>query len=157
MNSWRRRRGLSLLEILITLVLISTTLVAFAAVYPASLKLNRRSQKAVQAAELAGAVAEEIRSLPFTAPGLSVDDLPNWDPAAPAFKNFPRTLLPEPYTLVSTRDPNQLGIVVSLTESKAGQPKTFADIVVTVYWQESTNERMLDKSVTIRSSRTANR
>ena len=61
-------KGLSLLEVLITLMLLSTTLIAFAAVYPAAFKLNRKTHRSVQAAELAGAVAEELRTLPFNRP-----------------------------------------------------------------------------------------
>lgn len=157
MGRRRGQRGLSLLEVLITLMLLSTTMVAFAAVYPAAFKLNRRSSRAVQAAELAGAVAEELRTLPFnkpnssTAGGLFLEDfLGGWDPTNVRFSRFPRTMLPSPYTLVSRS--GLRGVTVT-----GDSPFTYADIIITIYWLENVNNATIEKSVAIHTSRTGNR
>lgn len=152
------QRGLSLLEVLITLMLLSTTLVAFAAVYPAAFKLNRKSQRSVQAAEIAGAVAEELRTLPFNRPGaggsggLFLEDfLTGWT-ADPRFARFPRTPVPPPFSLVSPSNPNNRGVIVI-----GDSPFTFASITVTVYWQEPVHGQMTERSVSIITSKTGNR
>lgn len=139
------------------MVLISTVLVAFAAVYPAAFKLNRKSHRAVQAAEIAGAVAEEIRDLPFRSPGLSIDDLTGWDPSDSRFAGFPRTPVPEPFTLMDSADPNKKGIVVQLTEATPGDGVSLAHIKVTIHWREPVNGRMTDRYVSVQSARTSNR
>lgn len=152
-------KGLSLLEVLITLMLLSTTLIAFAAVYPAAFKLNRKTHRSVQAAELAGAVAEELRTLPFNRPaalepgGLYLEDFvrPGWTDNDNRFRNFPRTEIPEPYSLIS-EDGEQRGIRVI-----GDSPFTYADILVTVFWTEPVNHQMIERSVTIHTSRTGNR
>jgi len=149
-----------LLEVLITLMLLSTTLIAFAAVYPAAFKLNRKTHRSVQAAELAGAVAEELRTLPFNRPaalspgGLYLEDFTRnegWEPGTARFRNFPRTEIPEPYSLVSN-DGEDLGIVVL-----GDAPFTYADIRVTVFWMEPVNRQMVQRHVTIHTARTGNR
>jgi len=160
MNRRGSNKGLSLLEVLITLMLLSTTLIAFAAVYPAAFKLNRKTHRSVQAAELAGAVAEELRTLPFNRPsalspgGLYLEDFARdggWNQAGARFRSFPRTEIPEPYSLVS-EDGEQRGIVVS-----GDSPFTYADILVTVFWTEPVNHQMVERRVTIHTARTGNR
>lgn len=158
MSRLHRKRGLTLLEVLVTLMLLTTTLVAFAAVYPAAFKLNRKSQRSVQAAEIAGAVAEELRVLPFNKPnstttgGLFLEDfvISGWVRSNPRYARFPRTPIPDPYTLVSTT--GQLGVSVT-----GDSPLTYADIIVTIFWQEPVNNKMMEKSVAIRTARTGNR
>lgn len=138
-------------------MLLATTMVAFAAVYPAAFKLNRRTSRAVQAAELAGAVSEELRTLPFNKPnssafgGLFLEDfLSGWVPGDPKFTRFPRTQLPAPYTLISST--GQRGVSVT-----GDSPLTYADIIITVFWMENVNDRMIEKSYAIHTSRTGNR
>lgn len=138
-------------------MLLATTMVAFAAVYPAAFKLNRRTSRAVQAAELAGAVSEELRTLPFNKPnssafgGLFLEDfLSGWVPGDPKFIRFPRTQLPAPYTLISRT--GQRGVAVT-----GDSPLTYADIIITVFWMENVNDSMIEKSYAIHTSRTGNR
>ncbi len=59
------QRGLTLLEIMVAIAVLTSTLVAFASVFPAAFKLNRQSQNSVKAAKHAAAVAEELRSMPI--------------------------------------------------------------------------------------------
>ncbi|MGM9997899.1 MAG: prepilin-type N-terminal cleavage/methylation domain-containing protein [Candidatus Bruticola sp.] len=59
------QRGLTLLEILVAIAILTSTLIAFASVFPAAFKLNRQSQNSVKAAKHAAAVAEELRSMPI--------------------------------------------------------------------------------------------
>src|ERR1017187_8430528 len=64
-DCFKSRRGLSLLEVLFTIGLLTVVLVAFAAVYPSGFRLNRKSAQATVAAETAAAVAAEIQGLAF--------------------------------------------------------------------------------------------
>ncbi|MGM9992570.1 MAG: prepilin-type N-terminal cleavage/methylation domain-containing protein [Candidatus Bruticola sp.] len=59
------QRGLTLLEILVAIAILTSTLIAFASVFPAAFKLNRQSQNSVKAAKHAAAIAEELRSMPI--------------------------------------------------------------------------------------------
>ncbi len=59
------QRGLSLLEVMVSISVLTTALVAFASIFPAAFKLNRNTQASVRAGKYASMVAEEIRSLPI--------------------------------------------------------------------------------------------
>ncbi len=59
------QRGLSLLEIMVSITVLTTALVAFASIFPAAFKLNRTTQASARAGKYASMVAEEIRNLPI--------------------------------------------------------------------------------------------
>lgn len=59
------QRGLSLLEVMVSISVLTTALVAFASIFPAAFKLNRNTQASVRAGKYASMVAEEIRALPI--------------------------------------------------------------------------------------------
>lgn len=156
-----RQSGLTLLEVLVAIILVSTTLVAFASVYPAAFKANRKSHRAVQAAEYASAVAEELRAMPVSRPSLTISEdnkfyLEDFEDNAwtPGRGRFPVASVPPPFSLMSRT--NQNGVLVQRADTVAG-PSKFWLITVTIYWQEPVNHTLVDRSVSIISSRTGNR
>ncbi|MEW6281609.1 MAG: prepilin-type N-terminal cleavage/methylation domain-containing protein [Candidatus Eremiobacterota bacterium] len=164
-----RRRGLSLLELMITIVLLSTVLIAFAAVYPAGFKLNRKSQRATVAAQTAEAIAEEIRELPEFIPAGGGGPL-NPDPNRPSlrlFHNFAqanqlppadmlKTPIPKPFFLPNGQG-SPLGVRVYAPDQSYFNGIPFAEIEVTLAWDESTNTGLQRRHVTVRTSATSNR
>lgn len=158
-----KRRGISLLELMITIVLLSTVLIAFAAVYPAGYKLNRKSQRATVGAQLATALAEEVRQLPFDSVNpaqptlfqLSQYTQSNQLPPAGVIK----TELKAPFLLPDGSGPNAgipLGIRVTTPNIEDGYPR-YADIEVTVAWDEPNERQLQRRHVTVKTSRTENR
>ncbi|MCE7873976.1 prepilin-type N-terminal cleavage/methylation domain-containing protein [bacterium CPR1] len=158
-----KRRGLSLLELMVTIVLLSTVLIAFAAVYPAGYKLNRKSQRATQAAQLATAVAEEVRQLPFDSVNpaqASLFQLSQFTqsgvlPPAGVIK----TELKPPFMLPDASGGNAgipLGIRVLTPNIEDGYPR-YADIEVTIAWDEPNERELQRRHVTVKTSRTENR
>lgn len=67
----RGQLGLSLLEIMVSIAVLTTALVAFASIFPAAFKLNRNTQASARAGKYASMVAEEIRALPIAGSRLS--------------------------------------------------------------------------------------
>ncbi len=62
----RKQRGLSLLEILLAIILLSMVIMATATVYPGGYKLNASNKSASQATTIAQGILEEIKMRPFT-------------------------------------------------------------------------------------------
>ena len=157
----RRPPGLSLLELLFALSLLTVVLVAFAAVYPSGYRLNRKSARATVAAKTAAAVAAEFQSLPF------FDDRVVKTPPIPTLIGLDtrtdktnltqylsqnlKTVVPPNFTL------RPEGIQI-LTPPIGGDPNSplFAQIFVTIYWTDR-NESGTEHSVTIASAKTDNR
>ena len=157
-----RRRGLSLLELLFTISLLTVVLVAFAAVYPAGFRLNRKSARATVAAETAAAVAAELQGLAF------FDERVIQDPPIPTLRALDtstgdrtaitdyitktmRTPIPKGYTL------RPEGVQVRpFTGDGLSPAPYFAEIAVTLYWTDA-NDFNRERSVTISVAKTDNR
>ncbi len=159
----QNRRGISLLELMITIVLLSTVLIAFAAVYPAGYKLNRKSQRATIGAQLATAVAEEVRQLPFDSANPTQPTLFQLSQLTQAGQlpasGVIKTEIKPPFLIPDGSGGNAgipLGIKVTTPNIEDGYPR-YADIEVTIAWDEP-NARTLDRRhVTVKTSRTENR
>ncbi len=155
-----KQRGVSLLEILITIILLTTVILTFAAIYPAGYRLNRKSAKATRAAQVANSIAEEIQNLPLTNDlgGLSLAFLENnaYTAGGGGFENFPRTEIPEGFVLEDVT-----GIQVTtydlLTGGAATDPVVFADIQVTVGFRDEQTRGDETINVTVSASKTWNR
>lgn len=156
----RRRRGLSLLELLVTMILLTIVLITFAAVYPSGYRLNRKSAKATVAAQTATAIIDEIQNLPLTneGGGLSLTllaDIP-WTSDAAEYENFPATEIPSDFFLEDTT-----GIVVTSYDlNTSGAPtdlSVFASIQVTVAYREPETRGDELTRVTVTASKTWNR
>lgn len=171
-----RKHGLTLLEVLISISLTCTVMIAFAAVFPASFRMTRKTSQANQACYYASAVAEELRNRLMNKPttdssiaygetaGRYLEDF-CMDINNPAAKqplsvqrmkecNFPKIEIPQPFTLVNPEATGETGILVSSGNS-AGV-KTFWNISVTVYWTEtSPNGQLVPHSSTIVSAKSS--
>ncbi len=165
-------KGLTLLEVLIAMMLITTTLMSFASVFPAAFKMTRKANRTVQAAKYANAVVEELRSLQvmrpstFSSGGYYLEDFmgTTWRPGT---TRFPTTEIPEPFSLVAVSSvPNSSrgGVYVHGIEYEPGTETSsnpvavfYWTIEVTIFWRESVNNAMVDRSVSVISARTGNR
>ena len=65
-NLHRKSRGLSLLEVMITMVLLVLVVTIFATVDPSGFRLHRKSRLSTQAAQAARSVLNELKALPLT-------------------------------------------------------------------------------------------
>ncbi len=158
-----RLQALSLLEILFAIGFLTVILVAFAAVYPASYRLNRKSARATIAAKTASTVGAEILSLPFDPPSFSstqpnLSDMARDTNGTQAIKTFVtqqmRSTVPTGYEVRAQ------AIRVALYGSASG-PNTdvggrFAQVQVTTYYNDS-NSGAVEKSVTVVSGKAENR
>ena len=161
MNGRKRTRGISLLELLFTISLLTIVLVVFAAVYPSGYKLNRKSAKANVAVQTAAAVAAEVQGLPFT------DDRPNPTVPIPTLNllntalNVPtfiqtqmRTKIPEGFRLAN----DGITVTIDPPPSLQGTAPTLppiAFIEVTIYWTD-VNDMSLQRKITVVTSKTSN-
>lgn len=156
-----KQRGLSLLEILFTIGLITVILVAFAAVYPSAYRLNRKSAKATVAAKTASAVAAEILSLPFTdvlsngADNLTLMATASVGPARVRefVENRMRTKLPAGFRVYPE------AVRVNMFPEPATMAVTdtrFAQVSVTCYWTDA-QAAGLERHLTIVSGKAENR
>lgn len=159
--------GLTLLEVLVSISLICTVMVSFAAVYPASFRLTRKTSQANQAAAYAASVADELRtkavfgvlgsrnslyaanSGTFLEDYLGSEDQPDSYLPLSAQRmvamNFPKISIPEPYTLING---SNTGVVVACSyknRSDGGKEPVFWTISVTVYWTETDPKGQLQK------------
>lgn len=102
-------RGLSLIEILMAIMVLTAAIMAVATVYPGGYKLNETNRYANQATEIARGIMEEICALPFITPAEATSNptgslgrlslsgntaagiigLDSWDPTMSNTYNFP--------------------------------------------------------------------
>lgn len=156
MKSRRRSRGISLLELLFTISLLTIVLVVFAAVYPSGYKLNRKSARANVAATAAAAVAAEVQGLPMlkdlNRPNLPcLADLVLQSNVNTFITTQMRTKIPDGFRL-----PND-GIVVRVAPGTGAPPSLplIAFIDVTIYWTD-VNDFSLQRQVTVTACKTEN-
>jgi len=157
MKSRRRSHGISLLELLFTISLLTIVLVVFAAVYPSGYKLNRKSARANVAATTAAAVAAELQGLPF----LNKDNRPNYpnlqdmvgNPTAinTFITTQMRTKIPDGFRL--PKEGIQVRVVPGPTGSQTLPLMGFID--VTIYWTD-VNDFSLQRQVTVVAVKTDN-
>jgi len=78
----RNRRGMSLIEIMGAVCILSFSILAVATIFPTGLEINRKTRVRIQALEIASAIMEEIKNLPYTdvfnPGGMSVMKLEDW-------------------------------------------------------------------------------
>lgn len=161
----KKRRALSLLEILFAIGFLTVILVAFAAVYPAAYRLNRKSAKATIAAKTASTIGAEILSLPFDPPSFSSTQ-PNLSALAQdlngtaALRTFVtqqmRSTVPQGYEVRAQAI--RVALYGSVIAGGGGNDigGRFAQVQVTTYYNDS-NTGGAEKSVTIISGKAENR
>ena len=172
-----RKHGLTLLEVLISISLTCTVMISFAAVFPASFRMTRKTSQANQACYYASAVAEELRNRLMDKPqnvayqgddavaGRYLEDFRDdttnkgTREALSVTKmqqcNFPKIEIPKPFTLINPQDTTKTGIVVYAGNNGNDRP-TFWNISITVYWSDtSPNGKLVPHSTTIVSAKSS--
>jgi len=173
MKMSRNQLGLSLLEILIAMVLLSTVMMAFAMVFPSGYRLTLRNDNEAKAVKLAQAIIGEISNLPMKLPGdengaastiRSLYDLDSyWTFSTP--RNFPvitntdgsSLLDPNSFfrlnngTQTGFNDPDPKGILVKLNGDQS-----LATIKVSIVWDESLKGKTIKKQATFYTVRAKN-
>lgn len=132
----RKPSGLSLLEIMITMVLLLLVVTSFATIYPSGFRLHRKSKMSTEAAQSARAVLNELKSLPLTREdgGLSLAYLATngYTSGDSVLDGFPKTELPKGYELDS-----EDGIKVELYDLAGGtDPSVYATVRVTLIYDD---------------------
>lgn len=171
------QRGLTLLEIMVAIAVLTSTLVAFASVFPAAFKLNRQSQTSVRAAKHAAAVAEELRAMPIACnPALLsisktrrhyLEDYARNNITA-NFDNYysglqsVQELRDDGFTLdydtaAGQNNKPRVGVRFTHIGSGGNNDSRFWNIEVNVYWPETINGRRVVRSASVISARTGNR
>ena len=150
-------RGLSLLEVMITMVLLVLVVTSFAIIYPSGFRLHRKSRMSTQAAQAARAVLSELKNLPLTREdgGLSLAYLATngYSKDDPAVKDFPKTELPEGYRL-DEKD----GIKVVLYDLASGtDPSVYATMSVTLIYDDPYQRRNEPIKMTLVAGKSWNR
>jgi len=161
----KKRRALSLLEILFAIGFLTVILVAFASVYPAAYRLNRKSAKATIAAKTASTVGAEILALPFDPPSFSSTQ-PNLTALAQdsngtaAIRTFVtqqmRSTIPAGYEVRAQAIRVSLYGAVDLSGVSNDIGGRFAQVQVTTYYNDS-NTGGIEKSVTVVAGKAENR
>lgn len=152
-----RPRGLSLLEILISMALLVLVVTTFAVIYPSGYRLHRKSRMSTDAAQAARAVVSELKSLPLTddAGGLSLAYLATngFTSSDPVLDGFPKSTLPEGYRLAEEQ-----GIQVTLYDLAGGSdPSVYASIKVTLVYVDPYNSRGEPVRMTLVTGKSWNR
>lgn len=158
----RKKAGLSLLEVLFTIGLLTIVLVAFAAVYPSGFRLNRKSARATVAAETAAAVAAEIQGLPFfdervikDPPISTLTDLDTSTGDRTGITKYLTTSLRTAIPTGFTIRPEGVNVNRIIDTANTAAPY-FAQIAVTIYWTDA-NDYNRERNVTIEVGKTDNR
>lgn len=132
----RDNTGLSLLEVMVTMVLLVLVVTSFATIYPSGFRLHRKSRLSTQAAQASRSVLNELKSLPVTREdgGLSLAYLAanGYSSSDPLVEKFPATELPAGYSLDA-----DTGIKVVLYDLAGGtDPSVYASMSVTLIYED---------------------
>ena len=149
--------GLSLLEIMITMVLLVVVLTSFATIYPSGFKLHQKSRMATQAAQSARSVLSELKNLPLTREdgGLSLAYLASngYSVGDSTLEGFPKTELPPGFELDS-----QDGVKVVLYDLASGtDPSVYASMSITLIYKDPYRGRNEPVRMTVVAGKSWNR
>jgi len=145
------RPGFSLLEIIVTIILLTIVLMAMATVFPSGYRLNQKNRNTTRAAEIANGIMEEINNLPFYGAGNTLQTLTSWTPRVWQ----PSTTIPEPFFLTEDPPAIQVGFVATPAGGNVIAP-TLARIIVTVSWNETRGGQSRVRTVTLMTFRSSN-
>lgn len=152
------QKGVSLLELLVSIMIFTTALMAFAMVFPSGYRLNYKTRMESRAAKIAEGLVQKIMNVQFlgdTQAKPTIQNLQSWDTQGTyRFKTEFEDLVPAPFYLPPRSDPN-CGINVRILDPTVDSG-TLAKIEVNVCWLESTRAREITKKVTITSYRSRN-
>lgn len=165
----RSQKGITLLEVLISLVLFMVTIMTFAMVFPSGYQLNSKLLRESRGVQVAQGVMEELNKIPIydigaaspTNPSLwylrSWNSLNSW---TPAILQDPKVNPDYPTSLRYTLPQNPPGIQVQFISG--GNPFNISDnplvaITVTLFWQDQTRATAVVNRVVLTTYRTYNR
>ena len=171
------QQGLTLLEIMVAIAVLTSTLVAFASVFPAAFKLNRQSQNSVKAAKHAAAVAEELRAMPIACNTSIIKNFTSGGKkhyleeysSSGITKNFDnyysgmtsvQDLVEDGFSLDYGKfgASNGLsGVSFRHVGNGGNYDSRFWEIFINVYWEETINGKRVTRSASLVSARTGNR
>lgn len=149
------QKGVSLIELMVSIMIFTTALMAFAMVFPSGYRLNYKTRMESRAAKIAEGLVQKIMNVQFlgdTPAKPTIQNLQNWDVGT--FKAEFEDLVPEPFMLLPRSDGN-CGINVRILDPNV-DGGTLAKIEVNVCWLESTRAREITKKVTVTSYRSRN-
>ncbi len=69
----RNKKGMSLVEIMGAIFVLSFAVLAVATIFPAGLQMNRKTKVRIQAIQMAEGIIEELRHLPYYDPNAAAD------------------------------------------------------------------------------------
>lgn len=155
-GSFKGQKGVSLLEILVSIMLLTTVMMTFAMVFPGGYRLSRKNRMETKAYRSADGLLDKLQNIQFLGTGTTkptIENMQTWDVGiyADEFENT----VEEPFYLPGASDPDP-GIYVKILDPTVGNGGTLAKISVTVAWQESTSGGVITKKVTVSGYRSRN-
>lgn len=161
-----RQKGLTLLELLVSIMLFCIVMVAFAMVFPGGFRLNLKNRNESKASMIANGIINKLQNIRFleidpnnpsiTEP--SIENLQTWQQGT--FADIFENDIPEPFYLPYDEldaDGNTLkGIDVQILDTTLDGRGSLAKITVTVAWKESTRAQVMTKYVSITTYRSRN-
>ncbi len=160
-----KQKGVSLIELMVSIMIFTTALMAFAMVFPSGYRLNYKTRMESRAAKTAEGLVQQIMNLPWGTDPLdsakpTIVNLNKWSlTSAYRFKTDFEDKVPAPFYLEDAGGGKNTpqGIVVYVCDSSLdGGTGTLAKIEVNVSWQESSKARTLYKYVTVSAYRSKN-
>ncbi len=132
----RTRRGYTLLEMVVTMVILALVCMSTATLLSTSRRLGATASRHVRAHQLAEAVLEELSNLPMTGNDMTLERLS----ASPGDWK-PTLSIPEPFGVPPG------GIAVTRIPSDPGLAPTLMNLSVTVAWTETNGASKVDRRV----------
>jgi len=166
----KRQKGMSLIEIIVSILLITIVMMSFAMVFPSGYRLSHKSRMESRATMIASGLLDKIMSLDFyqvdaynpPAEVPTVDRLPKWDPSSGSttrYKAYFEDFVTPPFRLPYKENVGGTevkGIDVTLLDTGGGNTPTVARIKVTIVWDEVKKGATITKYVTVTGYRAAN-
>lgn len=154
-----RQKGVSLLEILVSLMLLCSVMMTFAMVFPSGYRLNLKNRMESKASKIANGIANKIQNVDFVGASVfgpvqdepTIQNLQTW--SSGDFHEWFEDDIPEPFYLPDNEDLKGIDVTILDPEIQGG---TLARIRVTVAWEESIKGRILTKFVTVTTYRSRN-
>lgn len=150
------QKGVSLLELLVSIMLLTIVMMSFAMVFPGGYRLNLKNRMGARATKYAEGIMYKVQNIPFLGQDITrptVENLQTWDIGT--FKELFEDTIPSPFYLPPASD-NTPGIKVEILDPTVGGGGTLAKISVTVGWDEVTKAGVLKKRVTVTTYRSKN-
>ncbi len=154
------QKGLSLLELLVSILLLCTVMMTFAMVFPGGYRLNLKNRMESRALKIANGIMNKMMKIPVSdASGTkpSILNMVNWHRGY--FADYFEKDIPPEFFLPDGEvvNGNTLkGIKVTLMDGADVKSVTLVKIEVTVAWRETQRGNVVTKYVTLTGYRSLN-